>query len=372
MSGNPFPTPIHGEGIHFGMCDADYHRDPSFSASGVKAMRVSAWHYWRTSRLNPNRVDDDTRAKLLGRAYHRWFLEGPDAFAASYAVSPSKADFPDAIDGAKALRAYALSLGSTKPGKSIEELCFSIRERDAVVELWPLIMADFEKTVGEREVLSGDESDEMTLGLYVLAHMPTVARAFTAGYPEVSLFWKDEKTGVPMKARFDYLRHSTIADLKTFTNKNRIDVDEAAIKALEYEGYNVQPPIYLDGLAAVAKLYKEHGDKVVHGDVDPAWMRRLMAQPTDRFTFVFLQKGGTPEIVPLEFCRSAVKGGSMNAYYAKGLVEYRKAVNKYVRCVADLGIDQPWIIDRGTRPLRDEDFSLRSLASEPDDEEVAA
>lgn len=123
-------------GIYFGLTEDEYHADPSFSSSGIKDITVSPLDYWVKSWMNPNKVDKEGPALRLGKAYHKLILEGREAFEATYAVKPDKDDYPDALDGAAALKAYCESLDLKKSG-SIAEMCARIREVDNTVELWP-------------------------------------------------------------------------------------------------------------------------------------------------------------------------------------------------------------------------------------------
>lgn len=86
-------------GIYFGMDEAEYHAAPALSSSGIRNLLVSPLDYWVNSHMNPEYVDEKTAAMVVGTAFHRRLLE-PERFAAMYAPVPSKADYPDAIDGA--------------------------------------------------------------------------------------------------------------------------------------------------------------------------------------------------------------------------------------------------------------------------------
>lgn len=62
-----------------------YHQQccdgPSISSSGIRAMLHSPAEYWRTSSLNPNRVEDPPKeAFVLGRAAHHLLLGERDFF----------------------------------------------------------------------------------------------------------------------------------------------------------------------------------------------------------------------------------------------------------------------------------------------------
>ena len=82
----------------------------------------------------------------------------------------------------------------------------------------------------------------------IRAH-PIAAEAFTGGAPEVTLTWTDAGTGVPCKARVDWLpRHGRwLVDLKTAVSANPVEWTDQAARL----GYYARAAWYLDGAEAV-------------------------------------------------------------------------------------------------------------------------
>src|SRR5205823_14867098 len=82
----------------------------------------------------------------------------------------------------------------------------------------------------------------------IRAH-PIACRAFAGGDAEVTLTWHDPETGVPCKARPDYLPRdgSWLVDLKTATSANPRTWRDQAYRL----GYHARAAWYLDGAAAV-------------------------------------------------------------------------------------------------------------------------
>jgi len=82
----------------------------------------------------------------------------------------------------------------------------------------------------------------------IKAH-PIAGQAFTDGQPEVTLTWRDGLTGVPCKARVDWLPNhgNWLIDLKSAASANpRVWRDQA------YRlGYHARAAWYIDGAAAV-------------------------------------------------------------------------------------------------------------------------
>jgi hypothetical protein len=76
----------------------------------------------------------------------------------------------------------------------------------------------------------------------VKAH-PLAAKLLRAGEPEKTLIWRDPATGVPCRAKADWLRPDGIVDLKTAESA----APEALSKAAHNHGYAIQAPFYLRG-----------------------------------------------------------------------------------------------------------------------------
>jgi hypothetical protein len=87
--------------------------------------------------------------------------------------------------------------------------------------------------------------------------IPEVRHAFRDGYPEVVLIWHCPKTGVPMKARVDYLKLKAIVDLKSIANQRERSLENAIRFEIASYNYNVQPAVYSEGVEAVRKLVRE-------------------------------------------------------------------------------------------------------------------
>ncbi len=251
---------IHAPGIYFGMTDEEYHADPSLSTSGIKDLLIGPLDYWSNSRLNPEFEEKATDAMRNGKAYHKMFLEGREAFEATYAVKPDPADYPGVLKTGAEMKAWLKVRDLPVTGSNMD-LAGRIRELDAVTPLWPEIMAEFEAT--EKTVLPFDVYKNIVRAGLILDRLPSVQRAFTGGYSEVSVFWIDKKTGVPMKCRFDYLKADKTIDLKTFANSTGDEIQAAVAKAVCNQNYHVQVPVYSDGCEQAKAMIKRYGVKAV-------------------------------------------------------------------------------------------------------------
>ena len=179
----------HGEIITepgiYDMPNAWYHADccdgPSISSTGLRTIYAqSPAHYWFKSALNPERDPEDdeeeTEALRIGRAAHLLLLE-PALFHAQVIARPPMFD-SWRTNAAKAWRA--------------------------------------EKQLEGFTVLNPDEMQRIAGIANALRAHPLFAEGILDGDIERSLIWKDQKTGVWLKARPDAIpRGSNVfGDLK--------------------------------------------------------------------------------------------------------------------------------------------------------------
>ncbi|MBO6542338.1 MAG: PD-(D/E)XK nuclease-like domain-containing protein [Alphaproteobacteria bacterium] len=348
---------VHAPGVYLGMPEDEYHADHSFSSSGVKNITVSPLDFWVKSWMNPDYVEKERPALQLGKAYHKLVLEGREAFNACYAVKPDKEDYPEALDGSVALKAYCAEHGLPKSG-TIAELCERISDHNPDVELWPLIDASFKEECGHLEHLSKKDWADLKLVELVMRRSPSTANAFVNGVPEVSIFWVNN--GTPMKARIDYVKPMALLDLKSFANQMDNEIVSAVATDVARRRYYIQPVVYTQGWNAMKALFKSKGDEIIQGDGDKDIIREALTnEDKTRFFFVFLQTGGVPNVVVREFSEWETfqrSGASQNAYWYRGEETYMRGLRLYRSFMSEFGTGQPWIADFGNKPFQDIDF----------------
>lgn len=317
--------------------------------------------------MNPLREPrEDSPAKKLGRAYHKLLLEGDAAFDDTYAVAPSLEDHPNALDTMDELRKECRRLGLPVSGNKAE-LCERLHEADPVLILWSDIMADFEAISEGKEILTKAQWKEIQQVRYVLNHMPEIKSAFNGGYPEVSILWTE--SGVPMKARLDYLKPRgnavAVLDLKSFGNIMGLPIEIIPQTEIGRRDYFIQPVTYSAAIIAARSMWAQHGMEIVQtvsGDEPPyAWLQSVLAseKPHPQFHFVFVRTGGIPDMIAAEFMPGEAFGGlgyQSFEYWNKGLAIFRNGLARYKRCMAEYGPDVPWINNYGIKKLKDEDF----------------
>jgi exodeoxyribonuclease VIII len=184
--------------------NADYHADPAISASQLKEISRSPFHYW-SRYLDPNRVAMvPTAAMRFGSLAHCAVLE-PDELSKRYQLAPDR---------------------RTKEGKA------------AVIEM---------AAAGIEAVSEADLAQALQIADAVRSNS-TAALLLSDGAAEQSFWWDDVSTGLRCKCRPDWLSAdgATIVDLKTC-----VDASPAGFaKSVAQWSYQVQSAHYLCGTLA--------------------------------------------------------------------------------------------------------------------------
>jgi hypothetical protein len=353
----PFPEP----GLYFGMPDEVYHAIHACSASGLKHMSISSMDYWASSLLNPENEREEKAAKAsgqltprqLGQAYHTFICEGPVKFSERYAVALDKdvmkmeaaaKKVPFCVTTAD-LRIAIDEAGAKPKGTAKEPLIEQLLDLVPEAMVWDREVAIHSEVHAGKLMISPTLFRRIAIAHAMIAGDPQLKSAFTGGHAEVSLFWYDEETGVPMKARLDYLKMNHLVDLKSFGNQQGKPIQRAIDSAISNNKYYVPVAVYLEGIEAVKKLVKEKkGDAVFRfyadgtecGDTaeDVSWCWKWAHQPEPEVLFVFQQTG----IAPVTRGRIMTLGSHYTA--TKWAVGYLR--RKWKRCALAYGTD-PWL-----------------------------
>ena len=213
--------------------NADYHADPAVSASHLKEISKSPYHYW-SRYLDPDRVAmTPTAAMRLGSLTHCATLE-PDELTKRYQLAPDR---------------------RTNAGKA------------AVVEM---------AAAGIEAVSEADLAQALQMADAVRSNS-IAALLLVNGQAEQSFWWDDIATGMRCKCRPDWFDGETIVDLKTCS-----DASPAGFaKAVAAFHYQLQAVHYLAGtlakrfiFVAVEKtypfavgVYELDQEALVHGSI---------------------------------------------------------------------------------------------------------
>jgi hypothetical protein len=184
---------------------------------------------------------------------------------------------------------------------------------------------------------------------------PEVRHAFTGGYAEVVLIWHCPKTGVPMKARVDYLKLKSIVDLKSIANQRDRSLENAIRFEIAAYHYNIQPAVYQEGVEAVRALVRAGKALIAaHGAAEErmseleAWAYRWAAQSDAEWLWVFQQKGDAPVtrgvFYPL--------GGTTQMLTRDIVLQQKRRFRKFSETFGN----DPWLDVRPIYDLADEDL----------------
>jgi len=221
--------PIAEPGIYRRVPMDAYHGQltvgPSISSSGLREIETrSPLHYWATSYLNPERIEDDgdNAGMILGRAAHTLLLS-EDGFRDEYVVRPES---------------YEDDAGKWKPWSGNANVC----------KQW---LAD-RKAEGKTVILKSQV--EAIQGIANQLVRNPVAADLLRGRIERSIITKDAKTGIWLKSRPDSIpRDTIIADLKTCADASQRGTSRSILD----QGYLMQMALAITSLEAVGQPISE-------------------------------------------------------------------------------------------------------------------
>jgi hypothetical protein len=348
-----FPAP----GIYFNMPEEQYHAIPALSTGGTKTLAASPMRYWATCLwLNPEyaeyKAEQEAKRKEddhfdVGHAYHARILEGRDAFTAKYAVALDKKDYPNALVTDEDIKA-AFPEGVKPRGKSKRERFDHLLTLDATVELWDDLKKAHADANEGRLMISAKTWKSLEIAAAMIERDPELGKMITGGWPEVSLFWICAKTGVPMKARVDYLKLKAMIDLKTVAGGEKSPENIVRNTIANYR-YGIQPVIYLEGGRAVRELVRQ-GDAAIDGTPEQvAWARKWAEHRiADEWFWIFQQKGIAPIARGVHWPRMGTTHTILD-----GLVTLMK---RRFRTFAEAYGTDPWLDIAPVYDLADEDL----------------
>lgn len=292
----PFPQP----GIYFGLPEEIYHAIPALSSSGVKKLAASPMLFWAgTSWLSEKRrrreaeANGDKAHQTMGKAYHCRIMEGRGAFDERFVVALDPADFPNALVKTDQIKAAigrfqtadtrkTAKDGDMVPVKPVSKVDDempdgSTYQRAAVkadwidqlltldpkAEIFDRIQAAFLEKHKGKTLISFEDYEQLEIAAAMVERDPEVQHAFKGGHAEVSLFWYCATTGVPMKARVDYLKIKAMVDLKSVGNQRERSIENAIRWEIASYHYNIQPAVYQEGAEAVRAIVRELGASAV-------------------------------------------------------------------------------------------------------------
>lgn len=234
----------------------------------------------------------------------------------------------------------------------IEQLL--ILEPDA--EIFDVLQERFLEDHPGKAVITAEQNAQLEIAAAMVERDPELQHAFRGGYAEVSFIWYDEKTGVPMKARVDYLKIKRHIDLKTVGNQRERSIENAIRFEIASYHYNIQPRVYLEGDAVLRELVRREGAKVVHvaesypypADEVVTWALKWASHRGDvDWLWCFQQKGDAPITRGVRYMAPAVD-------MVTGEI-VREAQRRFRRYSETFGTD-PWLDVQPIYDIHNEDI----------------
>lgn len=346
------------EGIYFNMPEEEYHDIPYFSRSMSENMNVDAQEAWYHSPFNPQKPENEPTAQMqLGTAVHSMLLE-PDVFEKLYVTRPTIDDFSGKIvlDKNAELQDFLASVGEKKTGKKEDLIARAEPYLDpSKYVIWDNVMSSYYQEIqdyGKREISASDV--EILSGIKKnLDESEEIKQILQEGYPEVTIIWKDEETGIMCKCRLDWVRIEAIGEVKTFSMKFKKNLRKAMRDTINYERYNVQFAVYQVALENIIKKVKA-GKAEVFGEVKKEWLAEFLKNSVKQFFIIFARTQAPYQVRAIELQRAYTEGASQNVYFSEGYLSFRSGITQYASYLKQFG-DKPWKESKEVETLMDEE-----------------
>lgn len=328
-------APEYREGLFFEMPEATYHALPALSASGIKWLRMSPLDFWTRSPMNPRYAEvmegEESEFKELGTAYHRRICEGREAFEAKYVREFTLDDCPAGtlkttaqIEAAMKLRGVPHSQGDK------EAKIMRLLDADPTAHIFDVMLQDYGSRHSGKTFLSADAIERIEIAAAMIEKHPHLSKAFSGGACEVTVCWRDEETGVPMKCRMDYLKPRAIVDLKSYSNPHGKPVSRAIDAAFAQRRYFIQASLYIEAAKRIARFLR---------DGNAPGYAALSVELAKDHPKTFLHVWQATGVAPI--ARGRVFPETSN-FFTIGKMEIEAAQRTYAENLARFGTD-PWI-----------------------------
>lgn len=289
------------DGIYFNLSEADYLAEDRLSKSGIKKLRISPADYWAESAMNPARKERETAALVAGSAYHCARLE-PDRFKRTYVRELSKAEMPPGtLFTGTEMGAALAEMGEKKTGSVAEQAARLAEAGFDPAKVWHCALAEWAAAIQPGQIaISAELYDEIVADMARIRSVPAVNTLLSGGEAEVSVFWTCSETGIPMKARFDYLKPDRWVEVKTFANPNGKNLSQCITDAIRFNRYHIDAAGYMEAAEAVRSGVLEIMDEATEEERE--LIAAIQARPIPlECDFVFQQKSGVPNLLVCPF-----------------------------------------------------------------------
>lgn len=208
-----------------------YHKHPALSESGLKTLLdCPARYYYKY--LSGDYEPKEKPSFKIGKACHKYILEGEDAFYKEYWHNPYSEYTKPEI-----LRILKEKFNYDAPKTTLVSDLMDILLKSDGIERKPIHLNQNElnQVIGTARAIKNNKK------AYNAFHQK--------GESEISLFWIDEETGLMLKCRPDFLptNHKLVPDYKTCQSVNPEIFYGDFIKY----GYHIEAAMYMAGIKAV-------------------------------------------------------------------------------------------------------------------------
>lgn len=367
------------DGIYFNMPFDEYLSINRLSNTGIQKLLISPATFWASSWLNPDKPEpEDTKAQVLGRAYHAARFE-PDAFEAGFTRALEKADF-EGIDGAvfngTEIGEALAARGETKKkaGEAVLEQARRLKATGYEGPIWPLEQALWQESIGDRIPIPAEYWENILTDMARIDHVPAIRNLMNGGASEVTVLFTVD--GVPFKARFDKLKPDLFLDFKTFDNVRGKHLDQCISEAIRFNRYYIQIAFYYQVTELIRNGSLEIIGEASAYEYDLINAIRDNPESLDAW-LVFQEKKGIPNIIarkvnlfeiPLSTQANSVGASDdakrkvehatrrKTALFTKAEFEIKKAVKDYLNYCEIYEAGQEWVPYQPLGETTDDDF----------------
>lgn len=316
-------------GLHFDLGFPRYLMDRGLGSGDIKRLANDPFSFWWNSWMNPMRPEDeDTPARLYGRALHSCILEGRPWFERHYACGPDQRGMTSGEKGA------------------------STREFNKIAD------------VQGKDGLKKHDYESILFASSIITSNPGLSQAFTDGRPEVSFIWMEGD--VRLKMRVDYLKAAKrggrfiagIGDLKSVGADYRTeDFVQACYNAIDDWDYHVQSAHYINGAMKMRDAIREgciwHHGGTSREKADLDVVSRLVQAETLAWQWVFMSKAGPPKVHSM-----VISPG--NELLREGRDIVARGIANYIEWMARKGPSEMWTEPTPVHELEFERMPRRS------------
>jgi len=300
------------------MDEATYHELPALSSHGIRDVASSPMLYW--SRIpflsqiaRKRKAERDEKERIhytIGKAYHCRIMEGLDAFNSRFAIWLTEEECKGALDGTDQIKAAINAAGHKPMSKVPDEIDDgTVYMRAAKKSDWiaQLLMINPDARILDKlneqhafnhkgkSFITAEAFDQIEIAAKMIEADPEARHAFTGGHAEVTLIWHCEKTGVPLKARVDYLKMKACVDLKTLANQRGMSMERAIAYEIANYKYTLQPSLYVEGVDVVRKLVRDKKAVIsCQSNEQMEWVEQWSRQEECEWLWLFQCKGDAP------------------------------------------------------------------------------